>query len=78
MLPANANAVILQTGASVAHGWKWMQDEVNTGDMFLKARNSSVDSDVMYFKRSNGNVGIGTTTPITARLVITPRCSTRH
>ena len=43
MLPANANAVILQTGASVVMVGNGCRMEVTTGDMFLKARNSSVD-----------------------------------
>ncbi len=64
LLPAAANNIISQSGVSSSSGWKWMQDELTTGDMFLKRRVSAVDSDVMYFKRSNGNVGIGTTSPL--------------
>jgi len=47
---------------SESNGWKWMQDEVATGDMYLKRREVSVDYGVMYFKRSNGHVFVGTTT----------------
>ncbi|MDP3402739.1 MAG: hypothetical protein Q8S35_02175, partial [bacterium] len=61
-----ADNVILQTGitgGSGTFGWKLMQDELTTGDLYLKRRVSSVDSDVMYFQRATGNVGIGTTNP---------------
>jgi hypothetical protein len=59
-----ANQIILQTGQSAGtYGWRLMQDEATTGDLYIKRRVSSADSDVMSFQRSTGNVGIGTTTP---------------
>jgi hypothetical protein len=40
-----------------------MQDEASTGDLFIKRTLNSVDSEVIRFQRSSGNVGIGTTSP---------------
>ncbi len=61
-----ANEILLQTGSNLSgtYGWKLMQDEAVTGDMFLKSRTAGVDSTnpVIYFKK-NGNVGIGTSSP---------------
>lgn len=52
-----ADNIIMQSGSTDTFGWKWMQNESTTGDMFLKRRTSSTDNYVMYFKRSNGRVG---------------------
>lgn len=57
-----ADNVLLYSGTVVdgANGWKLMQDELTTGDQYLKARNSSADTLCMYYKRSNAAVGVGT------------------
>ncbi len=57
------DTIIFQSGHTEPYSWKLMQDEAVTGDLYLKGRTNSVDLSVMYFKRSNGNVGIGTTSP---------------
>ncbi len=62
-LPANNNAEILFSYSNTAYGWKFVQDEVSTGDLMIRSRESNADTTRVYFQRSSGNVGIGTTAP---------------
>ena len=55
ILPANANATILQSYSSNSgFGWKIQQDEVSTGDFRIFRRESSVDYQVLNLARSTG------------------------
>lgn len=60
--------LLMWSGASAYHdtnstyGWGWRQEEASYGDLELFRRNNSggtVNSTVLYFKRSNGYVGVG-------------------
>jgi len=44
------------------YGWNFYERNDN-GDLDIKAENNSIETGVLYLKRSNGNVGIGTTNP---------------
>ncbi len=55
ILPANANATILQSYSSNSgFGFKIQQDEVSTGDFRIFRRESSVDYQVLNLSRSTG------------------------
>lgn len=43
-------------------GWNFYERDDN-GDLQIKAENNIVETDTMYFKRSNSNIGIGTVNP---------------
>ena len=62
-LDASANAILLQGGSNTSYGWKLVQDELVTGDFYIKKILANVDTSVLTLQRSSGNVGIGTTSP---------------
>jgi hypothetical protein len=58
---AQDNILLQSYSSNTDFGWKLMQDEQTTGDLYLKRRLSAVDDEAIRFKRSNGYVGIGKT-----------------
>ncbi|TSD04967.1 MAG: hypothetical protein Greene07147_884, partial [Parcubacteria group bacterium Greene0714_7] len=64
-LTGGAESLVWQTtGSNNAYGWKLIQDESVTGNQTLRRRVAGTDYDVMTWSRGDGNVGIGTTTPV--------------
>ena len=73
VLPASTTAHVFQTG-NATHGWKWIQDESTTGDLYWQRRIASVDTTAVTFHRATGKVTfaagmdgvLGGTTPAAA------------
>jgi len=60
----NSDTVPALKIGSATFGWKWFYD--TAGKLALKREVNNVDSDVISFDRTSGNIGIGTTSPSNA------------
>lgn len=58
ILAANATAIAFQAGTGTSYGWKWIQDEVTTGDMSIVRRVADVDSTVLSIARATGIISL--------------------
>jgi hypothetical protein len=56
-------ALAIRDAANSAYGFDFNLEGVSSGDLSLMRTEASTQYQVMTFKRSNGNVGIGTTSP---------------
>jgi hypothetical protein len=63
-------ALAIRDEGNSGFGFDFNLEGVATGDLSLMRTESNTQSQVMTFKRSNGNVGIGTTSPSTKLEVI--------
>jgi hypothetical protein len=66
-----STALAIRDSAAPNYGFDFTLEGVASGDMSLVRTELDVQSQVMTFKRSNGNVGIGTTSPTTLGAGIT-------
>ena len=60
-----STALAIRDAVASNYGFDFTLEGVSSGDMSLVRTELDVQSQVMTFKRSNGNVGIGTTAPTT-------------
>jgi hypothetical protein len=67
-----STALAIRDSVAPDYGFDFTLEGVSSGDMSLVRTELDVQSQVMTFKRSNGNVGIGTSSPIARLDVVAP------
>lgn len=55
-LSATAQIFFAHYSGGTSYGWKWIQDELTTGDLWYSRRVADVDTQVMRFARATGDV----------------------